>query len=328
MQQTHAPTPGPPAGVVVIGSLTVDLTAVSGRLPRLGETVLGTDFQMVPGGKGANQALVAARLGAPTWMVGAVGDDLFRQTVLDGLAGAGVNAEHVRTVAATPTGIAHIRVDSTGDNDIVMIPLANAALSTTDIERALAALAGQVGVALVQLEIPIDIAVYAIRAAHSSGLQVILDPAPAAPLPDAIYALVDVVTPNESEAALLTGVDVVDSRSAATAGRWFIERGCGTAVITLGAKGAVVVGGDGSSRHYPGFPVKAVDATAAGDAFSGALGTMLAAGAETETALTWAAAAGALAVTAYGASSSLPDRRAVEAFLASCPVRPAAGMPA
>lgn len=327
MQDTHAITPVRPTGVVVIGSLTVDLTAISPRLPRLGETVLGTDFQMVPGGKGANQALVAGRLGAPTWMVGAVGDDLFRQTVLDGLAAAGVSADHVRTVADTPTGIAHIRVDSTGDNDIVMIPLANAALSPSDIDEALAALTGRVSVALVQLEIPIDTAVYAIRAAYSSGLQVVLDPAPAAPLPDAIYALVDVVTPNETEAALLTGVDVVDSTSAATAGRWFIERGCATAVITLGAKGAVVVEGDGSSRHYPGFPVKAVDATAAGDAFSGALGTMLASDAGTEAALAWAAAAGALAVTAYGASSSLPDRQAVEAFLAS-PARPAAGTPA
>lgn len=313
--------PPAPAGVVVVGSLTVDLTSFSDRLPALGETVLGHQFTMVAGGKGLNQALAAARMGAPTWMVGCVGDDLFASTVTGGLAAAGVNADYVRAVPGAATGIAHIRVDGHGDNDIVMIPLANGNLRTGDVDAALAALDGQAGVALVQLEIPAEVAVHALRAARARGLTTVLDPAPAPrePLPDDVYGLVDVVTPNETEAARLTGVPVVDEPSARMAGEWFTERGCRTAVITLGAAGSVVVRRGEPGRLIPAVPVAAVDSTAAGDAFAGALGSRLAATGDLDGALRWAAAAGALATTVSGASSSIPDLDAVRRLLGEHP---------
>jgi ribokinase len=311
-------TPIPAAdGVAVVGSLTVDLTSFSDRLPALGETVLGRQFTMVAGGKGANQALAAARMGAPTWMVGCVGDDVFSATVTDGLAAGGVNAEYVRAVPGAATGIAHIRVDGQGDNDIVMIPLANGDLRTGDVDAALAGLDGRVGVVLVQLEIPADVAVHALRAAHARGITTVLDPAPAPrePLPADVYGLIDVVTPNETEASLLTGVTVVDEDSAQRAGEWFTGQGCGAAVITLGAAGAVLVRHGKPAQVIPPVAVAAVDSTAAGDAFTGALGSRLAATDGLEAALRWAAAAGALATTVGGASSSIPDHDAVRRLL-------------
>jgi ribokinase len=311
---TQMPTPD---GVAVVGSLTVDLTSFSDRLPVLGETVLGHQFTMVAGGKGANQALAAARMGAQTWMVGCVGDDVFSATVIDGLAAGGVDARYVRAVPGAATGIAHIRVDGRGDNDIVMIPLANSDLRAGDVDAALAGLAGRVGVVLVQLEIPADVAVHALRAAHARGITTVLDPAPAPrePLPAGLYELIDVVTPNETEASLLTGVTVVDEESARRAGEWFTGQGCRAAVITLGAAGAVLVRRGEPVQVIPPVPVAAVDSTAAGDAFTGALGSRLAAAEGLEAALRWAAAAGALATTVGGASSSIPDHHAVRRLL-------------
>lgn len=308
--------PGP-AGVAVVGSLTVDLTSFSDRLPAPGETVLGRQFTMVAGGKGANQALAAARMGAPTWMIGCVGDDVFSTTVTDGLDAGGVNPEFVRAVPGAATGIAHIRVDGRGDNDIVMIPLANSDLRTGDVDAALAGLADRVSVVLVQLEIPVDVAMHALRAAHARGITTVLDPAPAPrePLPVDVYHLIDVVTPNETEASLLTGINVVDEESARRAGEWFTGQGCRAAVITMGAAGAVLVRRDEPVQLIPPVPVTAVDSTAAGDAFTGALGSRLAVAEGLEAALRWAAAAGALATTVGGASSSIPDRDAVHRLL-------------
>jgi len=305
------------AGVVVIGSLTIDLTSRSTLLPSPGETVLGTEFTMVPGGKGANQALAAAQMGVPTWMVGCVGDDMFRSVVVSRMEAAGVRLDHLRVVPGMATGVAHIRVDGAGENNIVMVPLANGALRGDDIDAALDALAGQVSVALIQLEIPFDVATHAVRVAHAAGLIVVLDPAPAppTPLPVELYGTIDLVTPNESEASVLSGIDVVDRASAGRAGAWFVERGCASAAITLGAKGAIVVSRDGGERFVPPLTVTTVDTTAAGDAFAGTIGSRLAAGDDLDAAVRWASAAGALTVTRMGASSALPSLAAVQDLL-------------
>lgn len=311
---TEVETP-PRTGVVVVGSVTADLTTFSRRLPARGETIHGDDFTLVLGGKGANQVIAAARAGATASFVACVGDDLFHDMIVEGLTEAGVDIVHLRTVPG-PTGIAHIRVDESAQNDIVIVPLANAALSVEQVDTALAALAPTAGVLLTQLEIPTELAIHAARTAHDLGLTVVLDPAPAVPLPDDAWAAVDIVTPNETEATILTGITVTDLASATLAGQWFLERGVGTAVITLAQEGAIVVTAE-DVRQFAPFFVEPVDTTAAGDAFSGYLGAALAAGTTIDDAVRRACAAGALAVTKRGASPSLPLRADVDAFLAA-----------
>jgi ribokinase len=302
-------------GVLIVGSITADLTTFSRRLPARGETILGDDFTLVLGGKGANQAVSAGLAGASAHMVACVGTDLFSELVTDGLSDAGVNIEHVRRVPG-PTGIAHIRVDESGENDIVMVPLANASLSEQQIDQAFADRVAGSAVLLTQLEIPWALTLYAIRKGHAAGLTVILDPAPAQALDDAIWPLVDIVTPNETEAQILTGIPVTDRESAVEAGRFFVDRGAGFALITLGAAGAVLVS-RGGSLHFDAMPVEAIDTTAAGDAFAGYLGAALALGTELTEAVALSIAAGALAVTKRGASPSLPRRAEVDAFVSS-----------
>lgn len=311
-------------GVLVIGSITCDLTSFSHRLPRPGETVLGDAFTMVLGGKGANQALAAARAGSAVSMVGSVGDDSFSELVLGTLAEEHVDTTHVlRSKGAT--GIAHIRVDASAENDIVMVPLANSLLSPEHVRASLNAADQFPAVALIQLEIPHESALEAAKICHERGVTVILDPAPApsTALDEQFWAHVDIVTPNETEARLITGITVNDQASAAAAGQWFLDRGVGRAVVTLAGAGAVVVerGGDNGeaaliSLHEP-FKVVPVDTTAAGDAFAGTLGSALAEGLAWEPALRRAMAGGALAVTVAGASPSLPQRATVDEFLAS-----------
>lgn len=306
---------GSRAGVVVVGSITADVTSFSERLPQRGETVLGSDFTLVLGGKGANQAVACAHAGVTAHLVGCVGDDLFRDLVLGTLADKGVDISHVHVIDA-PTGVAHIRVDSSGENDIVIIPLANARLTREHVEAAIRGLADSASVLLTQLEIPREIAMHSIRVAKESGLTVLLDPAPALALEDELWAHVDIVTPNETEAGLITGITVVDQDSAIAAGRWFCARGVRHAIVTLAAAGAVLVSGD-DSLWFEAFPVNAIDTTAAGDAFAGYLGAALAEGFDLREAIPRAMAAGALAVTKRGASPSLPIRIDVDRFLAN-----------
>ncbi len=307
--------PAAAGAVLVVGSISVDVTAFAARLPEPGETVLGDDVSLVLGGKGANQAVASARAGADTVLVGCVGDDLFRGLALDALADSGVDTAAVRVVAG-PTGMAHIRVDSGGENDIVVVPLANARLEVHDVDRALTAYAGRARVLLTQLETPAEVTAHAVRRARQEGLLVVLDPAPAGRVEESLWACVDVVTPNETEARLLTGIDVHDLDSARAAGRWFVDRGVGQAVVTLAAQGLVLVDAAGSV-HVPSAPVTAVDTTAAGDAFAGYLGAGLARGLTVAEALADAMAAGAVAVTRRGASPSLPTAAEVAAFRAS-----------
>lgn len=302
-------------GVVIVGSVTADVTTFSTRLPARGETILGDEFTLMLGGKGANQAVAAGRSGARTSFVGCVGDDLFHDLVVDGLSEAGVDLAHLRTVPG-PTGIAHIRVDASAQNDIVMVPLANAALSTEQIDAALTALAPSTSVLLTQLETPSALTAHITARGREHGMTVILDPAPAAPLADEVWSNIDIVTPNETEASVLSGIEVTDAASAALAGQWFLDRGVGAAVITLAGQGSCVVTAEGASV-VPPFPVEAVDTTAAGDAYAGYLGAALANGRSLTDAVRVATAAGALAVTKQGASPSLPLRAEVEAFLAA-----------
>lgn len=292
----------------------MDLTTFSDRLPARGETILGDDFTLVLGGKGANQAVAAGRAGARTAMVGCVGTDVFRDLALADLVAAGVDTTFVRSVAG-PTGVAHIRVDATGENDIVMIPLANASLDEAHIDEAVAARSAACSVLLTQLETPIHLTRHILSVARRAGLTTILDPAPAHALGDEVWPLIDVVTPNETEAAILTGISVVDDESATRAGRWFVDRGVRYGVVTRAGDGITVVSSDGAT-HRPAIAVTPVDTTAAGDAFAGYLGAALAAGQPLAEAADLATAAGALAVTRRGASPSLPHRSEVDALRA------------
>lgn len=315
---TTAPGNG---NVLVIGSITCDLTSFSDRLPQPGETVLGNSFTMVLGGKGANQALAAARAGSQVSLVGSVGNDGFSELVLGTLAEERIDTSNVLRTEG-PTGIAHIRVDSSAENDIVMIPLANSRLSPAHIRETLEQPGQQAAVALIQLEIPHESALEAARGCKARGITVILDPAPAPATgldPD-FWPHVDIVTPNETEARLITGIEVTDHASATAAGRWFTDRGVHRAVITLAGAGAVVVERTGADSTtvtvQEPFRVTAVDTTAAGDAFAGVLGSALAEGLDWDDALRRAMAGGALAVTVAGASPSLPRREAIDTFLA------------
>ncbi|HJY44057.1 MAG TPA: ribokinase, partial [Propionibacteriaceae bacterium] len=291
-------------GVAVVGSINADLAAFGSPLPRPGETVIGTDFSLVLGGKGANQAIAAVRAGAPTYLIGAVGDDFFRDLTLGALADEGVDVTAVRIVDGA-TGIAHIRVDTvSAQNDIMIIPNANHRLSPDDVEASLRSLRDHVSVVLVQLEIPLTVVQRVAEVCQDCQLRLVLDPAPAQPIPPEVWPGVSVVKPNELEAEVLTGISVTDRRSAAQAARWFLRHGVSIAMITRGAHGVVVVGPDGVAE-YPAFPATPVDTTAAGDAFCGALGARLARGASLRDALRGGLAAGALAVTVRGASTSL-----------------------
>lgn len=315
---TTAPGNG---NVLVIGSITCDLTSFSDRLPQPGETVLGNAFTMVLGGKGANQALAAARAGSQVSLIGSVGNDGFSELVLGTLAEENIDTTRVMRTEG-PTGIAHIRVDASAENDIVMIPLANSRLSPAHIRESLDQSARPAEVALIQLEIPHESALEAARACKARGITVILDPAPApaTALDEDFWPHVDIVTPNETEARLITGIEVTDHESATAAGRWFTDRGVQRAVITLAGAGAVVVERTSADSTavtlQEPFRVTAVDTTAAGDAFAGVLGSALAEGLDWDESLRRAMAGGALAVTVAGASPSLPQREAIDAFLA------------
>jgi len=303
-----------PGSVVVVGSINIDLTVAASPLPRPGETLTGSSFSTGLGGKGANQAIAAARAGAATTMVGAVGTDTFGSLALDALRADGVDVGWVQQVDGA-TGVAHIRVDAkTAENTIVIVPEANGSLTGAQVEEALRALAPASPVVLLQLETPLEVTLATARACAELGLRLVLDPAPAVPLPEEVWAGVWLACPNETEAELLTGIKVTDVRSAERAARWFSERGVRQVVVTRGGRGTVVVGPGGTS-DIPAFGVTPVDTTAAGDSFAGALGAAVAAGLAWPVALRRAAAAGALATTKVGASPSIPTATEVDSYL-------------
>lgn len=300
-------------GVLVVGSVSADLTVFSSRAPEAGETLRGETFSLALGGKGANQAVAAARAGAPTAFIACVGDDTFGAMVVRELTAAGVKVDGVRTVAGE-TGIAHIRVDATGENSIVIVPGANDGLDEVAAVQGIRDAAASCSVLLTQLETPARLTASILGAARDAGLTTILDPAPAAPLEDEVWALVDLVTPNETEARLLTGIVVDSEESAVEAGQWFLSRGVGAVLVTRGGAGTTLVSAE-RVETFPVIEVEAVDTTAAGDAFAGALGAALAGGRSLEAAIRYGAAAGALAVSKRGASPSIPTAAEIEGLL-------------
>lgn len=296
------------AEIVVVGSLNLDTTARVGRLPLPGETVLATGHAEDTGGKGANQAVAAARLGRSVAMVGRVGPDGAGRSVLDVLESEGVNVHGISVDDVVPTGRAFITVDSAGENMIVVSPGANATLSILDLQRA-ADLIEHAPVLLLQLEVPLEVVHHA--AALCRGT-VILNPAPAAELPAGLLEAVDVLVPNRTELAVLSGAEPGTTPEEIAAQVELLP--VRAAVVTLGAEGALVAG-DGSTRLVPAPPVDAVDATAAGDAFCGALADALCGDASLDEAAAWAARVGAATTTRHGAHAAIPTRQEVETLL-------------
>lgn len=301
------------SSIIVVGSLNMDLVVRASRLPQVGETVLGTAFDTIPGGKGANQAVAAARLGGRVAMVGRVGQDGYGQTLVDNLRQNGVDVSHVAVDQEAATGVALIAVGSGGENQIIVYPGANGRVQPADVDAAGPWL--QPGSVLVcQFEIPVDTVAHALQKARAQGVITVLNPAPALDQVGPWIASTDYIVPNETEAAGLTGQPVEDDAGVRQAARTLREMGAGHVVITLGQRGAYWLGPDGEG-HVPAFPVQAVDTTAAGDAFVGALAVALTEGMALPDAVRFGCAAGAVAVTRFGAQPSLPARADVDALL-------------
>lgn len=292
--------------VVVFGSINMDLVARTPRLPAAGETLTGRSFSTVPGGKGANQAVACARLGVKTLMVGKVGGDVFGEALRENLASSGVDTTFITTDAEVASGVALIAVDDAAENNIIVIPGANGAIGDDESLRLEKAL-DQASILLMQLEIPLEMVLFAAEIAQQKNVTVMLDPAPARQLPDKLYPLVDILTPNETEATMLVGFPVNNRDSAERAASVLLENGVSRVVIKMGSQGALFMDADGS-RFYPAIPVKAVDTVAAGDAFNGAFAAALSEGKSLDEATYWGVAGGALAVTKAGAQEAMPDR--------------------
>ncbi len=309
----------PARAIVVTGSLNMDFVVQVERLPAPGETARGWNFQTIPGGKGANQACAAARLsgGHPVVMIGRVGFDASADHLRASLAASGADTSRIHGCRAAPTGVALIWVDRKGQNSIVIAPGANGELSAADMETERSAFVSA-ACALFQLETPLEAVAAGLRLARENGVLSILDPAPAQPLPPGLLALVGLLTPNESEACLLAGrpparVSVEDAPALA---KDLLARGPRAVVLKLGDQGCYYSGPEGRF-HAPAFPVQAVDATAAGDTFNGALAVALAEGRPVHEALRFANAAAALSVTRLGAQASIPSREETGRFLSA-----------
>jgi ribokinase len=299
-----------PATICVAGSINNDHICVMPRLPGLGESLIASSYSTAFGGKGANQAVAAARLGASVRMIGAVGEDQAGEAMRRNLEANGVDASGL-LVTDTPSGVAMINVDSSGDNTIVVFPGANMELgpdwirSNADAIRSCSCL-------LLQLEVPLEAVIEAARIAHDAGVPVLLNPAPAMPVPDELFGLCAAITPNETELGILSGVTGIEAGA-----RILLGKGAGAVVVTLGKRGCLYVD-ERSSFEVPSYPVKAVDATAAGDSFNGALATRLGLGGLASVdaaAFRFCNAAGALAATKLGAQPSIPTLEEVQSFI-------------
>ena len=307
------------ATIVVVGSLNMDFVAAVERLPAPGETVLGRDFQMIPGGKGANQACAAARLAGPSTrvkMVGRVGYDAFGDHLKANLSAAGVDVSFVHATRAQPTGVALIWVDRSGQNSIVVATGANHALAASDVE-AMRPVFRRARMVLFQLESPLDTIAAALRLAREEGARTMLDPAPAQPLSAELLASVDILTPNENEALVLLGRPPgrLDLTQASALARFLRDLGPESVVLKLGDRGSLYC--DAQTELFTdAFEVTARDATAAGDVFNAGLAVALAEDRSVAEALRFANAAAAISVTRAGAQSSIPARTEVETLLA------------
>ena len=301
------------AKITVVGSANIDLVVRTPRMPVKGETILGGPFFSGPGGKGVNQAVGAARLGGDVTMVARLGQDQFGDTAAGNLRQEGIRLDCVYRSVDAHTGIASILVDSAGENMIVVASGANAELSPADVESSADAIMAA-DVILVQLESPMATVQRAVEIAHQAGVTVLLNPAPGRPLADALLRQVDVLTPNQTEAQIITGLVAGTPAEAEIAARVLLKKGVGIVIITLGAAGALVVTA-ASAEHVAGFTVDAVDTTGAGDAFNGALAVALSERQPLARAVTFANAVAALQVARQGAAAAMPRRSEVEAFL-------------
>jgi ribokinase len=290
--------------IVVVGSANMDLVAKTASFPKPGETVFAGDFAMYPGGKGANQAVCCARLGGNVQFVGMMGADIFRDKLVASLRAAGVKLDHLMYNDEEPTGTALILVDDAGENEIVVVSGSNMALRP-DALGGLRDVISKAAVLLMQLEIPLETVIAAVEIASTDGTTVILNPAPAAKLPESLLRKIDFLTPNETEAELLTGIRVADIATAERAARYLRDMGVANVVITLGNRGCLWLS-DGKSRIFPATRVRAIDTTAAGDAFNGALAYSLAKGETAEASFEFANTVAAYAVTKMGTQSSMP----------------------
>lgn len=294
------------AKIIVIGSSNTDMVIQSEKLPAPGETVLGGTFFMNPGGKGANQAVAAARLGGETYFIGKVGKDVFGESALKQFTLEGIHGEFICQDDQQPSGVALINVDAQGENCITVASGANARLMPQDIASA-HSLFQPGNWLLIQLEIPLETVIYSLEKAHHSGLSVVLNPAPACALPESMYAYLDIISPNETETEFLTGIQPKDESSLSLACDYFLSRGVKRVVITRGSQGAYWKTQEGFG-YVPAQQVKAVDSTAAGDCFNGALVVALSEGLAFEQAIAFACKAAALSVTQLGAQASMPNR--------------------
>lgn len=299
--------------IIVVGSSNTDMIIKLDHIPRPGETILGGEFVTASGGKGANQAVAAARAGGKVTFVARVGRDMFGDQAIAGFEKEKINTDHVSRDKFKPSGVALIFVAKDGENSIAVAGGANNGLSATDVKKAKANIA-DAGMLIMQLETPLEAVQAAADLAAKAGVRVILNPAPARVLPDELLKKISIITPNETEAELLTGINVDSDQAAAQAADKLLARGVKTVIITLGSRGAFVVG-DGVRKLVPGFKVKAVDTTAAGDTFNGALAVALVEGQTLTSAVRFANAAAALSVTRLGAQTSVPTRKEIEKML-------------
>ena len=301
--------------IVVVGSSNTDMIIQIAKIPVPGETVIGGEFSSAAGGKGANQAVAAARAGGNVTFVACVGDDMFGQQAVDGFIKDGINVDFIKKVTDAPSGVALIFVGGSGENSIAVASGANAHLYPEDITT-LQHVISTADILVMQLETPLETVKKAAELAYKAGVKVILNPAPAQRLDDELLSKISIITPNEIETELLTNVKVEDDISAGKAAKVLLDKGIESVIITLGARGAFLATAD-KSELIPGFKVQAVDTTAAGDVFNGALAVGLSENKPFDEAIRFANAAAALSVTKLGAQPSAHSREEIESFLAA-----------
>lgn len=300
--------------IAVVGSLNMDLVIRAPNIPEPGETILGSDFRTIPGGKGANQAVAAAKLGGHVNMVGRVGEDTFGDVLLDNLESVGVLVKHVQRDPEAASGVALIVVDDHGENSIVVASGANMQITEGDIAAAEEVISEAV-VLVLQLEVPLRVVTKAAQIAHDNQVPVILNPAPAMSLPGYLLSLVDILVPNESETFLLTGLSAESQSELENAASSLLGLGIGTVIITLGSRGSLLARND-EVTLFPAHRIQPIDTTAAGDAFVAGLAVALSKGGSLHDAVRWGNAAGALATLRFGAQTSLPTQDEVDQLLA------------
>lgn len=304
-----------PKRLLVVGSINLDLVAASKRIPLPGETVSGSTFNTFPGGKGGNQAVAAGKLGAPVSMIGRLGNDAFGTQLRASLEAAGVDTKAIEVVP-TSSGIALITTAEDGQNAIVVVPGANGELWPRELEKHVA-LIREAGIILAQLEIPLETIELLATIARRENIPLMLDPAPARALPASLLASVDWLTPNETETMTLLqrGTTELGNEHFEEAARELLKQGCRNVILKLGERGCYVAMGNGESTLVPAYRVKAVDTTAAGDAFNGAFATALLRGSDPVASVKYAAAVAAISVTRHGAQPSMPTQAEVDSFL-------------